>query len=100
MASRLQAWPKGGSSPPCLQTTRLYSKNTFTEAFRSIWIAKPQETERDSPGSPAPCVPPIRVLGAGDQDPFPLTTQWKLTSTQSKSPLSPYKKFWQCGILT
>jgi len=77
MASRLQAQPKGGSSPPCLQMTRLYSKNTVTEAFRSIWIAKPRETERDSPGSPAPRVPPIRVLGAGDRDPFPLTTQWK-----------------------
>jgi len=46
------------------------------------------------------CVPPIRVLGAGDQNPFPLTTQWKLTSTWPNSPLSLYKKFWQCGILT
>jgi len=76
-----------GSSPPCLQATRLYSNNTITEAFRSIWIAKPQETERDSPGSQAPRVPPIRILGAGDQDPFPLTTQRKLTSTQPNGPL-------------
>ena len=88
-----------GSPPPCLQTARLYSKNTITETIRSIWFAKPQETERDSPGSPAPRVPPIRILGAGDQDPFPLTTQWKLTSTQPNSPLSLYK-FWQCSILT
>ena len=91
---------KVGSPPTCLQTARLFSKNTITETIRSIWFAKPQETERDSPGSPAPLVPPIRILGAGDQDPFPLTTQWKLTSTQPNSPLSLYKKFWQCGILT
>ena len=73
----------------------------MTKAFRSIRVAKPQETERDSPGSPAPCVPPIRVLGAGDQNPFPLTLTvevYKHSAKQRPFPLKEIFAMWHPGI--
>ena len=65
----------------------------MTKAFRSIRVAKPQETERDSPGSPAPCVPPIRILGAGDQNPFPLTLTVEVYKHSAKQAPFPLKEF-------
>ena len=89
----LKAWPERWGVPhPALRSQGFTAKNTKTEAFRSIWVAKPQETERDSPGSPAPRVPPIRVLGAGDQNPFPLTLTVEVYKHSAKQPPFPLKE--------